>query len=444
MDRFKQFLDASGILSYLNGRDDETAPVYLVGGALRDCLQGHVVADLDFIMPVDPTDCAKGMAHLFNGTWFMLDQTRNQSRVVMTIDNERIVCDFAPFRAPSLDEDLRDRDFTINALAWPCSAPSISDHIHDPLGGIDDLENRRLRTCNDQSFLEDPLRTLKAVRHATCLNLCMDDKTLTLLKDAVSNLDQIAPERIRAELAKILSSDNAVNGILLLSESGLLAEVFGQSTQSDEVSITVERLDRLESLLSDVATLDSTPLKMALSKDFEEFLQLSSILKLSVFCRSYKPIALENVLRALRFSSRTIGFLMEMQAFDLDGCLASLAQLPATTRGQARWVANLGREPLGVLCMLKTEMLAQQMDLTSVDHLADSFFTHSENGRLSDLVDGNWLCTTYQLKPGPKVGRLHKALQDAELSGEISTTQEARKWLWDNQKTIDNILLEKL
>ena len=444
MEQFKQFLDDSGILPYLNGRGDDAAPVYLVGGALRDCLQGQVVADLDFIMPVDPTDCAKGMAHIFNGTWFMLDQSRNQSRVVMTIDGERVECDFAPFRAPSLDEDLRDRDFTINALAWSCNAPSISGHIHDPLGGIDDLKNRRLRTCNNQSFLEDPLRTLKAVRHATCLDLTLEEETLTLLRDAVSNLDQIAPERIRAELAKILSSNKAADGIRLLNDSGLLAEILGHSTQADGVSIASERLELFEQLLVSTRSSDSRELQALFSRDIEEFLQFSGVLKLSIFCRAYKPIALENVLRALRFSNRTIGFVMELQACALEDYLITLQELPTTTRGQARWVANLGREPLGVLYMLKTEMLALQMDLNLVDHLADSFYAHAENGQLSDLIDGNWLCTNYQLKPGPKVGRLLKALEEAELSGEISTTQEARKWLWDNQKTIDIILLEKL
>lgn len=444
MKRLKQFLDNSGILPYLNGRGQDSAPVYLVGGAIRDCLQGNIVADLDFIMPEDPTACAKGMAHIFNGTWFMLDQTRNQSRVVMEVDGERVVCDFAPFRAPTLTEDLQNRDFTINALAWPCGATAISSHIHDPLGGIDDLKNRRLRACNEQSFLEDPLRTVKGIRHATSMHLTIEDETFKQLKAAVSNLDQIAPERIRAELAKILANDDVTTGIRLLSESGLLPEIFGRSTQADGVSQAIERLELLEQLLVSIRSSNYPALQTVLDKNFEEFLQFSSVLKLATFCRAYKPIALENVLRALRFSNRTIGFVTDMQSCTLDNYLAALPELPATTRGQARWVANLGREPIGVLYMLMIEMMLLRIDLSNVEHLADSFFHHSENGKLADLVDGNWLRTTYQLNQGPMVGRLLKLLEEAELRDEVATTQEARKWLWDNQKTIDNILLEKL
>ena len=240
MERLKQFLDDSGILSFLNGRDEGASPVYLVGGALRDCLMGNDCVDFDFIMDEDPTACAKELAHIFKGTWFMLDQTRNQSRIVMDYNGDRIICDFAPFRAPTLEEDLRNRDFTINALAWPCGAPSIDGHIFDPLGGISDLKNRRLRACCAQSFLEDPLRTLKGIRHATCMQLSIEDDTLSLLKDAVANVDQIAPERVRAELAKMLADDEAATGIRLLSESGLLSELFGHPAQSACLSLAIE------------------------------------------------------------------------------------------------------------------------------------------------------------------------------------------------------------
>lgn len=444
MEKFKQFLDESGILPYLNGRGDDAPPAYLVGGAVRDALQDLIVADLDFILPEDPTDCAKGMAHIFKGTWFMLDETRNQSRVVIDIAGKRVECDFAPFRAPSLEDDLRRRDFTMNALAWPCDATSFKGRVIDPLGGLKDIENRQLRACNDHAFLEDPLRTIKGVRHATCLNLSIEDKTLNLLKAAVSNIDQIAPERIRAELAKILSSDKASEGFNLLKESGLLIEIFGNPTQTDGFSLALHQLERFEKLFSEACSSGSDCLQLTLNRNFEEFLQLSGVLNLSMFCRSYKPIALENVLRALRFSNRTVSFVASMQVFNVEECVSRLNNLPPTSRGQARWVANLGPEPIGILYLLKTEMSRLQLDLSVIDQLADNFFQHSEQGKLADLIDGNWMQTTYQLNPGPLVGRLLELVEKAELNGDVTTTQDARKWLWANQKTIDKILLEKL
>jgi poly(A) polymerase len=444
MEQLKTFLDDSGILSYLNNRGQNAAPVYLVGGALRDNLLGVICSDFDFITSEDPTACAKGLAHIFSGTWFMLDQTRNQSRVVMSIDGKRIICDFAPFRAPTLEEDLRNRDFTINALAWPCSSPSITGHIYDPLGGINDLENKCLRICCDLSFQEDPLRTLKCIRHATCMHLEIEDETFALLKEAVANTDQVAPERIRAELARILAEDDVTTGIRLLSEAGLMSELFGNPLQSDGVLLAIERLDHLQKLIFDIRTNFSLEIQSILDKDVEEFLPFSGIVKFATFCRAYRPIAPVNVLRALRFSKQTVNFISETQALSRNDCLFELATLPKVTRAQARWVANLGHEPIGILLVLMAEMLALKSDMIRIDGLADSFFEHAIDGKLPDLVDGNWLRKNFQIKAGPVVGRLMKLVEIAELKGEVSTTQDARKWLNDNQKTVDNILLEHL
>lgn len=444
MERLHSFLEDSGILPYLNGRGEGAAPVYLVGGAVRDSIQGNVVTDLDFAMPVDPTECAKGLAHIFKGTWFMLDQSRNQSRVVMEIDGERIICDFAPFRAPTLDEDLRNRDFTINALAWPCGTPTISNHIIDPLNGRDDLEAGILRACNSQSFMEDPLRTLKGIRHATCLQMEIESETFSLLKEATPNIDQIAPERMRAELSRILAGADASTGIALLNSSGLLVEIFGQPSRLDGVSLAIDQIGFQEQLFADLRNSNSAALLAVLEREFEEYLPFSAVLKLAVFCMTYQPIALTNVLKALRFSNRTIDFVAGIQSSDLEDYLSELSVLPATDRGQARWVANLGREPIGVLCLMMAEMLSMQMDLAKVETLVDNYLRHLVDGRLPDLVDGNWLRTSYQITEGPMVGRLMKVIEEGELRGEMSTTQEARKWLYDNQKTIDNILLGNL
>lgn len=146
------------------------------------------------------------------------------------------------------------------------------------------------------------------------------------------------------------------------------------------VSIAIERLGHLETLLADVQSGHSVELQTALNKHFEEFLQLSTVLKLSLFCRAYRPIALANVLKALRFSSRTISFVMAMQSRALHDDLAELSYLPVATRGQARWVANLGREPIGVLYLLMTEMLDRQIDLEPVRLLIYSFFSTPRRG----------------------------------------------------------------
>ncbi|MBQ6668991.1 MAG: CCA tRNA nucleotidyltransferase, partial [Deltaproteobacteria bacterium] len=90
-------------------------PCHLVGGAVRDALLGRPVHDWDVITPEKADDLARRFAQSLNGTWFELDAERGYSRVCLAQGS----VDFAPWRAATLEEDLRARDFTINALAFP-------------------------------------------------------------------------------------------------------------------------------------------------------------------------------------------------------------------------------------------------------------------------------------------------------------------------------------
>ena len=137
-------------------------------------LTGRPVTDIDLIFPFDPTPLAKDFARRIGGHWFWLDQPRLQSRVVVNHDPESPSYDFAKFRAPSLEEDLRDRDFTINALALPLTGSMAATNLVDPCHGLADLKQGVLRMVDPAAFANDPLRIVKGVRHATVLGLEVD------------------------------------------------------------------------------------------------------------------------------------------------------------------------------------------------------------------------------------------------------------------------------
>jgi len=417
----------------------------MVGGAVRDAIFGlGFEADFDFTLPEEPTEFAQEFAGAFSGTWFMLDAQRQYSRVVFNCRRERIVCDFSPFRAPDLEADLRKRDFTINAIAWPCHLPLVVDQFIDPMGGVRDIHKRLLRVCSSKAFLDDPLRTLKGVRHAATLNFDFEPVSAALLRDAVAQIDQVAPERLRAELAKTLSADNAWRGISLLQETGLLVEIFGQPTHKGGLQTALAGMQRLDRLLHGLDAEKHVDLLASLSGESEEFLSLLSLLRFAVFCQGYRPIALQNVLRSLRFSNRSIDFIMVCQQLDIPVRLNELASLPDTPRARARWVSGFGRDPLAVLLLLLLQLPPEADLLSLVEAFSSAFLAYAENDRLPDLLDGDWLRTTFNLSEGPVVGRLLELLRQAEIKGEITTSAEARRWLHDQQKTIDKILLEHL
>lgn len=178
---------------------------YLVGGPVRDLLLGREnIVDFDFAIPGDGLAIARQVANALNAAFYPLDPQRGTGRVVYQPANAaQIYLDFATFRGPSLEADLRDRDFTINAIALSLFDPP---QLIDPLQGRQDLTAGQIRVCADTSFLSDPARTLRAVRLAAQLDFSIEAGTEKLLAQAAPHLTRVSPERQRDELLKLLNT----------------------------------------------------------------------------------------------------------------------------------------------------------------------------------------------------------------------------------------------
>ena len=139
---------------------------WLVGGAVRDRVRGGSAADLDIVLDGDPAAAARALVRAASApraSAFALSEEYGGWRVVAhggawQIDLERL-------RGDSLEADLALRDFTVNAIAEPLGRQSsMPGELIDPLGGLEDLEHRRLRAAGPRAFAEDPLRVLRLVR----------------------------------------------------------------------------------------------------------------------------------------------------------------------------------------------------------------------------------------------------------------------------------------
>ncbi len=176
-------------------------PLYLVGGALRDSLLGRVTHDLDFAAPSGAMKLARSVANGLAGAFFPLDEETDTARIILQrADGPRDMLDFAGFRGADLDADLRGRDFTINAMALDVH----TGETFDPLGGAQDLREKRIRACSETTFSDDPLRILRAVRQAAALGFTIQPETRKMMRAAAPLLKQVSPERQRDELFKIL------------------------------------------------------------------------------------------------------------------------------------------------------------------------------------------------------------------------------------------------
>ncbi|NWG34355.1 MAG: HD domain-containing protein [Chloroflexi bacterium] len=175
--------------------------IHLVGGAVRDMLLNRLSRDLDFVLPSKAIASARKVANALQADFLILDKERDTARVIFTdADGTRIFLDFASWRGNSLEEDLRKRDFTLNAIAFDLQAQA----LHDPLNGASDLRAKLLRACSPTSLADDPVRILRAVRLAAEFDFKIEPAARKAMKGAAPLLPNVSPERKRDELFKIL------------------------------------------------------------------------------------------------------------------------------------------------------------------------------------------------------------------------------------------------
>jgi tRNA nucleotidyltransferase (CCA-adding enzyme) len=198
-------------------------PAYLVGGAVRDLLRGAEPVDVDIAVEGDARSAARAVAdRLGSGA-------REYERFgTATVETPQGTYNFARTRresydAPgelprvlpaSLDEDLRRRDFSINAMALGLTGDDLG-HLYDPCGGVEDLEQGVIRVLHERSFLDDPTRLLRAVRYAARLGFELDQETERLAREAVAAdaLSTVSGARIRDELMDLLREMDTPAGI---------------------------------------------------------------------------------------------------------------------------------------------------------------------------------------------------------------------------------------
>jgi tRNA nucleotidyltransferase/poly(A) polymerase len=209
--------------------------VYLVGGAIRDMLLNRAVHDLDFAVDGDAIGVARRVADACGADVYVLDAERQAARVLVPGEDPPFVLDFSRFRSPSIEGDLRGRDFSTNAMAVRINAP---EKLIDPCGGLTDTRDKVLRACSPTAFDDDPLRILRGVRLAINLGFRLDPATLTLMKSAINGLERVSCERLRDELFLILEGKSPVNALRVLDQLGILSKGFPELAALQTISQT--------------------------------------------------------------------------------------------------------------------------------------------------------------------------------------------------------------
>ncbi|HNO92870.1 MAG TPA: HD domain-containing protein [Anaerolineales bacterium] len=242
--------------------------IYLVGGAVRDLLTNRRSPDFDFAVPSNGISLARTVANALKADFMVLDGERDTGRVIIIEDGTYTYLDFAAYRGATLEEDLRDRDFTINAIAL-----NLRDiTVIDPLNGATDIRAKVIRACSPDSLSNDPVRILRAVRQAAAFGFSIDKSTREWMKQAADKINNVSIERVRDEVFKMLGGPKASASIRALEMLGVLQHLMPELlkmkgvTQSNphihEVWVhTLAVVDQLEDLLTSSLRLDFDPEK---------------------------------------------------------------------------------------------------------------------------------------------------------------------------------------
>jgi len=248
----------SAIIERVRRALPDDAGIYLVGGAVRDALLSRECHDFDFVLGQDALRVARVVADRLGAAYFPLDVERSTARVIYTDEaGIRYHLDFAALRAPDLEADLRDRDFTINAMAVSLREPQA---LYDPLGGASDLHSRVLRACSSVSFSKDPARILRAVRLAAAYHLSITPDTREQMRRSVTGLQKVSAERLRDELLNILGAPRVSTSLRALDILGALEYLLPELSSlkglaqspphtQDVWNHTLDTLSQLERLL---------------------------------------------------------------------------------------------------------------------------------------------------------------------------------------------------
>jgi putative nucleotidyltransferase with HDIG domain len=480
-------LSFSELLEHVTAAVPDQIPLYLVGGAVRDALLGRSTLELDFALPGQVMKYARLVANSIGAAFFPLDQERDTARLILAgPPGQRRILDFAAYRGPDLESDLRGRDFTVNAMALDLRRDKA---LLDPLGGAADLRAGRLRACSPTSMKDDPLRILRAVRIAAAYDFRILPETRSQMHAAVNQLPAVSPERLRDELFKILSGPQPHSCIRALDMLGVLSQVLPELValkgiqQSpphvhDVWEHTLGVLQQLENMLQalhlqyseesaanlimGLLVIHLGRYRQQLDQHFHTELNTDRCLRGLLFLAAlYHDIGkpqtksvdesnrirffqhdqvgeelLVERARNLRLSNLEIERARSIVRHHLRPVLLSQSSQPVTRKAIYRFFKDTG--PAGVdICLLSladvlatyglnisSEQWTRHLDV--VRSLLQAWWEQPQESVSPPLlIDGHQLMEQLNLQPGPVVGQLLEAIRENQAVGKIQAKDEA-------------------
>jgi poly(A) polymerase len=451
--------------------------IYLVGGAIRDCILGRdrEYLDFDFAVNKNSLNFAKQVARLLKSPFVLLDEPHGCARVIFKQKGFLVNLDFSDFRAKTIEQDLGARDFRINALAlnlkdiFSVNNINIKQAIIDPYCGQQDIRKKLVRLIDKQNFQEDPLRMLRAFSLAGRLNFKIENKTFSEIKKNKSQIRRSAAERIREELFKIFSLADSYATIKLLDKTGMFSEIFpeikpmknlkqGAYHHLDVWKHSLQTLIELEKIINNPGFRKKTEFNKYLNFEIGgghsriAILKLVSLLhdigKPATFRREKNKIHFyghervgakisQDIANQLKLSSKEIKAIkLLIYAHLRPGFMADILDL--SRRAIFRYFRDCQDEAASVALLSLADQRATRGRLTRsnqrkrheelIRFLIREFFKHLHEEKITPLINGHDVMKHLLLAPGPIIGKILTEVNEAHAEGEIKTKPQALDW----------------
>ena len=439
---------------------------YIVGGYVRDLLmQRKAPTDIDFVTEQSGIELAKAVGKELGDLKVSVFKTYGTAMIkYKDLDLEFVGARKESYsedsRKPAvetgtLEDDQKRRDFTVNALAISLNSENFGELI-DPFNGREDMQNKILRTPLEpaQTYSDDPLRMMRAIRFASVLHFEIEKNSLEAIKQEAERIKIVSMERIMVEFNKIMLSEKPSVGLKLMKETTLLEkiipeltalkgieEVEGQ-THKDNFWHTLEVVDNISkntdnlwlrwaALLHDIGKAPTKKFVEKIGWTFHGHEFLGSKMVKNLFTRLKLPLGtdMKYVQKMVKLSSRPIALIDDGTS---DSALRRLL-----------FDAGEDLEDLFTLCKadITTKNTSKQEKFKkNFEYVAKKIKEVEEKDQVRNFqppISGEEIMEMFSLKPGREIGILKEKVKEAILEGEIANDKdEARNFVIKEAKLL--------
>ena len=462
------------IKKWLSPITAELPRFYLVGGAVRDHFMNRPVQDIDLACEA-PERMAGLLQQHHNATIVRFDK-KPHAVCYRVVDRNRKeeTLDIVQIKDNDIEADLRERDFTVNAIALEIDRHGQIQRAIDPVGGLSDIKNNIIRVASPRAFRSDPLRILRAFRFSAEMHFTLEDSTGNQAADHAHLLSGVAMERIMSEWLKLLAADSTANQIRRMDQAGLLAILFPETIKMKgcrqnayhhldvwgHALLALEQCEQILLHLDQYFPETASRIQPVLEQENRKALLKMAALfhdigkpdtqgqgarQTDITFYRHEQVGREiisRIAKRIKLSAQNRNFLESLVEGHLQALFLSRPEV--TPQGVRRWFRKTGENavPLIILSIADCKsILGVASHKSERDHhiawaarIVNAYFTEIKPQLTSkSLVNGKDLITLGML-PGPALGRVLALLREAQDDGTIQNRPEGlalAKTLWE-------------